>query len=80
MPDARYFIVRRNDAWMVRIGEQEFGPYRSQSAAVFSAIDAAERVNAQGDNAELVLSGSAFPTRMKLEPGREPRVLVNMAG
>ena len=45
MPIARYFVERltaHSDVWMVKLDDEEHGPYKSQSEAVLFAIDAAE--------------------------------------
>jgi hypothetical protein len=57
MPDARYFIVQQNDRWAIKFNNEEYGPYRSKNEAVLFAIDAAQKLGAYGDNAEVVLMG-----------------------
>jgi len=58
--DARYFVERlkaRNDAWMIKFDDEEYGPYKSQSEAVFFAIEAAEKLNEHGEKAQVVIIG-----------------------
>jgi hypothetical protein len=60
MRDARYFVERlkaRNDAWMIKFDDEEYGPYKSQSEAVFFAIEAAEKLNEHGEKAQVVIIG-----------------------
>jgi hypothetical protein len=71
MPTARYFIVRHQDQWSIRFGEQEFGPYRSQDEAMLFAIDAARRLFAYGESAEVCLMGENGHFRTEWNPGRD---------
>jgi hypothetical protein len=57
MPHARYFIVRNQDAWVIKYNDEEFGPYKSQSEATMFAIDAARKLERYGDSAEVCLMG-----------------------
>jgi hypothetical protein len=60
MRDARYFVERlktRNDAWMIKFDDEEYGPYKSQSEAVLFAIEAAEKLNEHGEKAQVVIIG-----------------------
>ena len=46
MPTARYFIVHDQvqDEWMIKYGDDEFGPYKTQDEAMLFAIDAAQKL------------------------------------
>ena len=81
MPDALYFVVPHGGAWTIKFEDEEYGPYKSQSGAVAFAIDAAERIVAHGESAQIVLigNGRSLPTRLDLRPGSQPRVLVSIA-
>jgi hypothetical protein len=59
MPNARYFIVRDeiHDEWMIKYGNDEYGPYKTQDEAKLFAIDAAQKLGAYGENAEVCLMG-----------------------
>lgn len=59
MPTARYFIVRddRHDQWMIRFGDEEYGPYKTQDEARLFAIDAAKKLGSYGESAEVCLMG-----------------------
>lgn len=57
MPDARYYIVRREDLWAIKFNNEEYGPYKSKAEAMLFAIDAAQKLGEYGDNAEVVLMG-----------------------
>ncbi len=79
MPQSRYFVVRNpNDEWVIKFQDEEFGPYPSQSQAMRFAIEAAHKLGAHGDNAEVCLVGingnfrpewtygqSAYPPRIQ---------------
>jgi hypothetical protein len=57
MPDARYFIVQHDDRWSIKFNDEEYGPYKTKDEARLFAIDAARKLGAHGDNAEVVLMG-----------------------
>jgi hypothetical protein len=59
MPTARYFIVhdQRQEEWMIKYGDEEYGPYKSQDEAMLFAIDAAKKLGTYGENAEVCLMG-----------------------
>jgi hypothetical protein len=42
MPHTRFIIVRHEDEWLIKFGDGEYGPYRSQAEAMLFAIDAAQ--------------------------------------
>jgi hypothetical protein len=79
MPIARYFVERltaHSDVWMVKLDDEEHGPYKSQSEAVRFAIDAAEKLNKHGEKAQVVIIGPTWTLR----PGHQPRGVVSCAG
>ena len=58
MAAAQYFVERvtaHNDVWMIKLDDEEYGPYKSQSEAVLFAIDAAEKLNEDGEKAQIVI-------------------------
>jgi hypothetical protein len=59
MPTARYFIVHdeAHDEWMIKYGDEAFGPYKTQDEAMVFAIDAARKLGSYGENAEVCLMG-----------------------
>jgi hypothetical protein len=57
MPNARYFIVRDRDVWLIKYDGEEYGPYKSQNEALIFAIDAAQKLGAYGEIAEVCLMG-----------------------
>jgi len=59
MPTARYFIVHDNvkDEWLIKYSDEEYGPYKTQDEAMVFAIDAAKKLGAYGESAEVCLMG-----------------------
>src|SRR5262245_56167288 len=63
MQEAHYFVVRRNDDWIVESDRDQQGPYnpcKSQAEAVRFAIDAAEKLKRHGERAQIVLIGPTW--------------------
>jgi len=81
MTDTHYFVVRYGGVWMIKSDDEEYGPYDRQSKAVLFAIDAAEKLNAHGENVQVVLMGEkgSLPTRLDLRSGQQPKLLVSLA-
>ncbi len=69
MQEARYFVVRHNDIWMVESDQDQQGPYQSQAEAVQFAIDAAEKLKAHGDRAQIVLIGPTWTYERDISRG-----------
>ena len=57
MPQARYFVVRNEDSWVIKYDDEEFGPYKSQSEALLFAIDAAQKLGEHGEHSQVCLVG-----------------------
>jgi hypothetical protein len=72
MREARYIIIQRDDVWMIRYGDEEFGPYKSKSEAMIFAIDAAHKLGRQGGSAEVLLMGENSHVRPEWVYGRDP--------
>ncbi len=76
MPHARYFIVRNQDAWVIKFNDEEYGPYNTQSEAMMFAVDAAQKLKRYGDSAEVCLVGfdghfrQEWPNGHNAEPPR----------
>ena len=71
MPQSRYFVVRDRDEWFIRLEDEEFGPYQSQSQALLFAIDAAQKLGERGDNAEVCVMGLDGHFRPEWAYGRD---------
>jgi len=72
MPDARYFVERlraHNYAWMIKFDDEEYGPYKSQSEAVLFAIEAAEKLNKDGEKAQVVIIGPTWTYEQDISRG-----------
>ena len=57
MPTARYFIVHDQDDWLIKYDGEEYGPYKTQDEAMLFAIEAAKKLGAYGEIAEVCLMG-----------------------
>jgi len=76
MPTARYFIVHNEiqDEWLIRFGDREYGPYKSQEEARLFAIDAAQKLGAYGESAEVCLMGENGHFLSEWTSGRDPHL------
>ena len=76
MPTARYFIVHDQvqDEWMIKYGDDEFGPYKTQDEAMLFAIDAAQKLGAYGESAEVCLMGENGHFHAEWVAGRDQSV------
>ena len=53
MPHTRYIIVQHKDEWLIKFGDEEYGPYHSRAEAMLFAIDAAQKLGEQGENTQV---------------------------
>ena len=72
MPQARYFIVQNDENWLIRFGDEQFGPYSSQKEAMLFAIEAAQKLGEQGTSTEVCLMGENGRFRPEWTYGRDP--------
>ena len=83
MPDARYFIIQREDRWSIKFNDEEYGPYRTKDEAMLFAIDAAQKLGEYGENAQVVLLGEDGHFHTEWLYGRDaapPRAATKAAG
>lgn len=71
MPYSRYFIVRHEDDWMIKFHDEEFGPYLTEKEAMLFAVDAAQKLGEQGENAEVCVMGENGHFRPEWTYGRD---------
>ena len=57
MPNSRYFIVQKDDGWVIQFAGDDFGPYHTRREAMLFAVDAAQKLGEKGENAEVCLLG-----------------------
>jgi len=57
MSPARYFLVQRDDDWMIQFADEEFGPYKTKAEAMLFAVEAARKLNERGTDTEVCLMG-----------------------
>jgi hypothetical protein len=61
----RYFVVRRNDEWLVTLEGQTMAAHRSQSQAISSAIVMADLMGAMHHDADVMVEdGPGDPLRL----------------
>jgi hypothetical protein len=73
MSYARYFIVRNQDAWVIKYDDEEFGPYKTQSEAMLFAVEAAKNLQKHGGEADVCLMGENGHFRPEWSTGQEAR-------
>ena len=71
MPQSRYFIVHRQDAWFIQFHAHDYGPYKTQGEAMLFAIEAAQQLGERGDDAEVCLVGENGYCRPEWTYGRD---------
>ena len=57
MSPTRYFLIQRDDEWMIKFADEEFGPYKSKAEALLFAVEAARKLGQRGTEAEVCLMG-----------------------
>jgi len=68
----RYIVVRHEDEWLIKVGDGEYGPYRSQAEAMLFAIDAAQKLGEQGEDTQVCMMGEHGHFRTEWTYGRDP--------
>jgi len=49
----RYLVVRQEDVWFINYSGENYGPYISEREAMLFAVDAAQKLGAQGEETEV---------------------------
>ena len=57
MQNARYFIVRDRNQWLIKYNDEEYGPYLTQAEATLFAVEAARKLSDRGEDAAVFLMG-----------------------
>ena len=71
MPHTRYIVVQHKDEWLIKFGDEEYGPYHSRAEAMLFAIDAAQKLGEQGENTQVGLMGEHGRFRAEWSYGKE---------
>jgi hypothetical protein len=79
LPDTRYVVAQRDDEWLIKFGDEEYGPYRSRGEAMLFAIDAAQALGEQGEGTQVGLMGENGRFRPEWIYGRDPYPPRNLA-
>ena len=53
-PRTRYLVVREEDVWFIKFDGEDYGPYISEREAMLFAVDAAQKLGAQGEETEVL--------------------------
>jgi hypothetical protein len=76
-PHTRYLVVRQDDVWFIKFDGEEYGPYKSEREALLFAIDAAQKLGEQGEEAQVLLideGGEAHPAFTYGQDPYPPRI------
>ena len=49
----RYLVMRQEDVWFISFAGEKFGPYISEREAMLFAVDAAQKLGANGEDTEV---------------------------
>src|SRR6266568_3504733 len=49
----RYLVTRQEDVWFINFAGEKFGPYISEREAMLFAVDAAQKLGANGEDTEV---------------------------
>jgi len=72
MPHTRYIVVRDRDEWLIKFGDGEYGPYRTEAEAMLFAIDAAQKLGEQGESTQVCTMGERGLFRPEWTYGQDP--------
>jgi hypothetical protein len=72
MPHTRYIVVQHKDEWLIKFGDEEYGPYHSRAEAMLFAIDAAQKRGEQGENTQVGSMGEHGRFRPEWSYGKDP--------
>ncbi len=71
-PRIRYLVVREGEVWFIKFDGEEYGPYKSEREAMLFAIDAAQKLGAQGEPTEVLLVDEAGEPQPTWIYGQDP--------
>ena len=57
MQNARYFVVRDRNQWLIKYNDKDYGPYLTQAEATLFAVDAARKLSGRGESAAVYCMG-----------------------
>jgi hypothetical protein len=49
----RYLVTRQEDVWFINFAGEKYGPYISEREAMLFAVDAAQKLGANGEDTEV---------------------------
>ena len=71
-PHTRYLVVRHDDVWLIKFEGEEFGPYKTEREAMLFAVDAAQKLGAQGEATQVLLMDENGESRPAWTYGESP--------
>ena len=80
MPHTRYIVVQHKDEWLIKFGDEEYGPYHSRAEAMLFAIDAAQKLGEQGENTQVGSMGEHGRFRPEWSYGKDPLSAAGIIG
>lgn len=72
MARTRYFVVRHQGEWKIKLGDKHYGPYRTQANAIRAAVDAAHKLGEKGGDAQVMVQGTDSKFRAEWTYGHDP--------
>jgi hypothetical protein len=71
VPRAFYYVVLDLGEWKIRLNNQDYGPYRTEAAAIRTAVDAAHGSGNNGHAAKVLVRGKDHKFRTKWTYGQD---------
>ncbi len=72
MARTQYFVVLHDGKWKIKLGDQHYGPYASQAAAIDIAVNTANKAGLEGHEAQVLVQGEDHQFRTEWTYGRDP--------
>jgi len=57
MPEARYYVVKDPEGWIIKFEDEHYGPYSNYEDAERLAVDAARKLGSYGERAQVLVMG-----------------------
>jgi len=72
MARAHYYVTHYQGQWHIKHGDQHYGPYATQAAAIKTAVDTAHKAGRQGHDAQVLVQGANNQFRTEWTYGHDP--------
>ena len=57
MPEARYYVVKDPQGWIIKFEDEHYGPYSAYDEAERLAVEAARKLGSHGECARVCIMG-----------------------